>query len=138
MWTALVNLVLPSITKYLTSAIGVGCLLLGIYCWYQHNEYENLCELYNTIKLEKEKCEAEYALDKIKFKNALQQQNIQIEQYKINLEQFTKEVTNKEKELAEARFQLQEQVNQELAKDSSSDNQLAIINKVLYDFSKGN
>ena len=43
----------------------------------------------------------------------------------------------KEKELAEARFQLQEQVNQELAKDSSSDNQLAIINKVLYDFSKG-
>ena len=43
----------------------------------------------------------------------------------------------KEKELADVRYQLQEQVNQELAKDSSSDNQLTIVNRILYDFSKG-
>ena len=137
MWSALWNLVIPHITKYLTPVLGVGCLLLGAYNWYLHNEYEKISESYSIIKLEKEKCESEYALEKIKFQSAINKQNISIEQYKLNLEQFTSTVNEKEKELAEARFQLQEQVNQELAKDSSSDNQLAIINRVLYDFSKG-
>ena len=137
MWSALGSLVLPHITKYLTPVMGVGCLLLGICYWYQHNEYENICGLYDRLQIEKEKCDTEYALEKIKFNSIIDKQNISIEQYKLDLEQFTSTVNKKEKELAEARFQLQEQVNQELAKDSSSDNQLAIISKVLYDFSKG-
>ena len=135
MWTALVNLVMPQISKYLIPIAGIGYLLLGAYCWYQHNSYENLYELYCIEKLEKEKCEAEYALEKIKFKSIITQQNSTIEQYQIDLKQFTSTVNSKEKELAEIRYQLQEQVNKELAVDSSSDKQLEIINRIMYEFS---
>lgn len=138
MWSALGNLVLPHITKYLTPILGVGCLLLGLYAWYQHNAYEDMHEAYNKEKLAKELLETQYALEQEKFKSTIAKQNIRIEQYELDLKQFETTVSIKEKELAETRYQLQEQVNQELAKDSSSDNQLTIVNRILYDFSKGN
>lgn len=138
MWSALQNLVLPHITKYLTPILGVGCLLLGLYAWYQHNAYEDMYEAYNKEKLARELLETQYALEQEKFKSTIAKQNIRIEQYELDLKQFATTVNIKEKELAETRYQLQEQVNQELAKDSSSDNQLTIVNRILYDFSKGN
>lgn len=138
MWSALQSLVLPHITKYLTPILGVGCLLLGLYGWYQHNAYEDMFEAYNKEKLARELLETQYALEQEKFKSTIAKQNNRIEQYELDLKQFETTVDIKEKELAETRYQLQEQVNQELAKDSSSDNQLTIVNRILYDFSKGN
>ena len=135
MWTTIVNLVKPQVVKYLIPVMGIGYLLLGAYCWYQHNNYENLYGLYCIEKLEKEKCEAEYALEKLKFKTIITQQNSAIEQYEINLKQFTDTVNSKEKELAEVRYQLQEQIHKELAVDSSSDKQLEIMNRIMYEFS---
>lgn len=135
MWTTLVNLVTPQISKYLIPIAGIGYLLLGAYCWYQYNNYEKLYGLYCIEKLEKEKCEAEYALEQLKFKTTIAQQNATLEQYEINLKQFTSTVHSKEKELAEVRYQLQEQINKELAVDSSSDKQLELINRIMHEFS---
>ena len=44
----------------------------------------------------------------------------------------------KEKELQAARFKLQEQINSELAQDSSAENQLKIMTRVMKDFSDEN
>jgi hypothetical protein len=40
-----------------------------------------MCGLYNRLQIEKEKCDAEYALEKIKFNSIINKQNISIEQF---------------------------------------------------------
>jgi hypothetical protein len=94
--------------------------------------------MYQQEKLAKELLQSQYEVEQLKFKHALSQQNNAIEQYQINFKQFESTVSLKEKELTEARFKLQEQIKRELQTDSSSDKQLAIIDKVLNEFSKGN
>lgn len=138
MWSILQKLVLPQLSKHLTLVLGIGCLLLGLYGWYTHTAYENMYKLYNEECIARELLETQYVLEQDKFKTTITQQNTQIEQYKINLEQFEQTVHTKEKELAETRYKLQEQVNLELAKDPSCENQLTIVNRILYEFSKEN
>lgn len=138
MFSVLQNSILPYLTKYLVPVLGTGCLLLIVYCVYCNGKYDDMYDMYCREKLAKELLQSQYDLEQLKFKHTLSQQNSTIEQYQINFKQFESTVSSKEKELAETRFKLQEQIKNELKIDSSNSNQLAIMSKVLNEFSKGN
>ena len=74
-------------------------------------------------------------VQKIKTDDIINKLNSNIDKYKIDLQFYTDTIKKKEKELEEIRLNKQNMINDELSKDSSNDNQLKIINRLLHEFS---
>ena len=86
-----------------------------------------------TKKKKNEK--AIYDEERLKAKTVIDTQNDRISKYEINATTYSKAVHTKEKALIEARITQQQQLDKELNIDSSADNQLRILTKIMKDFS---
>ena len=76
-----------------------------------------------------------YDEERLKAKTVIDTQNDRISKYEINATVYSKAVHAKEKALIEARITQQQQLDKELNIDSSADNQLRILTKIMKDFS---
>ena len=135
MWTTVVNFVMPYISKYILPVLVVACIVLGFITWTQNTAITDLNKKLVAVETKAELDLALYNSERALAKQTITKQNTDIEQYKIDIAAYERTVTQKEKELQTTRFKLQEQINKELAQDSSAENQLKIMTRVMKDFS---
>lgn len=88
-----------------------------------------------TVKLQANITELE--LTKSTLKTALEEQNKKVQALEKNIKEYNKVTETKVEEIKKETVVKQEEVKKELEKDSSSDNQLKIIDNLLLDFSNG-
>ena len=138
MWTTVTNFIMPYISKYLTPVLVVACIVLGFIVWNQDSTITDLNKKLVAVETKAKLDLALYNSERALAKSTIDKQNSDIEKYKFDLAAYERTVNQKEKELQAARFKLQEQVNNELAQDSSAENQLKIMTRVMKDFSDEN
>lgn len=111
------------ITRIYLVSVTITLILVGFL-------YHNKCSDYSKLNTKYELAQIEV----YKAKSAIQTQNEAIESYRIDLEKIQSIIKQKEQELSEARLEKEALINEELAKDNSTDNQLRIVNRILHDF----
>ena len=72
--------------------------------------------------------------ERIKAKTVIDEQNSKVSEYEVDVIAATTRVNKKEKALIEERV-IQQQVDKELSTDSSPNNQLRVVTKIMKDFS---
>ena len=135
MLTTVTNLLLPNVTKYLLPVLIIVCIVLGFIVKSQYSTINNLNEKLVTVETKAKLDLALYDSERALAKAIIDKQNTAIEKYEINLAAYKQTVNQKEKELQATKFKLQEQIKNELAQDSSSENQLKIMIRVMRNFS---
>ena len=133
--TELASALLFVVTKNIILLLGFLCLILFSVLWYTNNKLDKISYDYYYIKSQYEVQKQLYESEKIKTDDIINKLNSNIDKYKIDLQSYTDTIKKKEKELEEIRLNKQSMINDELSKDSSNDNQLKIINRLLYEFS---
>ena len=114
--------------------IGV-ILILGIGTYFQYTKIGDLTK--ENSRLESE---YSYLVDKTNkeretFKSTVNTLNSELERFKIDLDKYKLSVKAKTKELVKHRASQEQNVKNELEKDSSDVNQFKIINRILHGFS---
>ena len=135
MWSFIIENIWSFISKNITLLLGFLCLILFSVLWYTNNKLDKISYDYYYIKSQYEVQKQLYESEKIKTNDIINKLNSNIDKYKIDLQSYTDTIKKKEKELEEIRLNKQNIINDELNKDSSNDNQLKIINRLLYEFS---
>lgn len=135
MLTTVTNLLLPNVTKYLLPVLIIVCIVLGFIVKSQYSTINNLNEKLVTVETKAKLDLALYDSERALAKAIIDKQNTAIEKYEINLAAYKQTVNQKEKELQATTFKLQEQIKNELAQDSSSENQLKVMIRVMRNFS---
>ena len=135
MWSFIIENIWSFISKNITLLLGFLCLILFSVLWYTNNKLDKISYDYYYIKSQYEIQKQLYESEKIKTDDIINKLNSNIDKYKIDLQSYTDTIKKKEKELEEIRLNKQNMINNELSKDSSNDNQLKIINRLLYEFS---
>lgn len=135
MWSFIIENIWPFISKYITLLLGFLSLILFSVLWYTNNKLEEISYNYYYIKSQYEMQKQLYESEKIKTDDIINKLNLNIDKYKIDLQSYTNTIKEKEKELEEIRLNKQNIINDELNKDSSNDNQLKIVNRLLHEFS---
>ena len=138
MWTTVISFITPYISKYILPVLVVTCIVLGLVVWNQDSTITDLNKKLVTVETKAKLDLALYNSERALAKSTIDKQNSDIEKYKFDLTAYERTVNQKEKELQAARFKLQEQINNELAQDSSAENQLKIMTRVMKDFSDEN
>lgn len=119
-------------SRIITICLIIVCTLAGIF-YYQASLYMSKND---SLKHEMEAKEQVYKTELSKLSGALQSQNQAIEIYQANLDEVQKSISAKENELLSIRLEQEAMIEEELLKDSSSDNQLKLSRNLLYEFSK--
>ena len=135
MWSFIIENIWSFISKNITLLLGFLCLILFSVLWYTNNKLDKISYDYYYIKSQYEVQKQLYESEKIKTDDIINKLNSNIDKYKIDLQSYTDTIKKKEKELEEIRLNKQNIINDELSKDSSNDNQLKIINRLLHEFS---
>ena len=135
MWSFIIENIWSFISKNITLLLGFLCLILFSVLWYTNNKLDKISYDYYYIKSQYEVQKQLYESEKIKTDDIINKLNSSIDKYKIDLQSYTDTIKKKEKELEEIRLNKQNIINDELSKDSSNDNQLKIINRLLHEFS---
>ena len=135
MWSFIIENIWSFISKNITLLLGFLCLILFSILWYTNNKLDKISYDYYYIKSQYEVQKQLYESEKIKTDDIINKLNSNIDKYKIDLQSYTDTIKKKEKELEEIRLNKQNMINDELSKDSSNDNQLKIVNRLLYEFS---
>ena len=135
MWSFIIENIWSFISKNITLLLGFLCLILFSVLWYTNNKLDKISYDYYYIKSQYEVQKQLYKSEKIKTDDIINKLNSNIDKYKIDLQSYTDTIKKKEKELEEIRLNKQSMINDELSKDSSNDNQLKIVNRLLYEFS---
>ena len=135
MWSFIIENIWSFISKNITLLLGFLSLLLFSVLWYTNNKLDKISYDYYYIKSQYEVQKQLYESEKIKTDDIINKLNSNIDKYKIDLQSYTDTIKKKEKELEEIRLNKQNMINDELSKDSSNDNQLKIVNRLLYEFS---
>ena len=135
MWSFIIENIWSFISKNITLLLGFLCLILFSVLWYTNNKLDKISYDYYYIKSQYEVQKQLYESEKIKTDDIINKLNSNIDKYKIDLQSYTDTIKKKEKELEEIRLNKQNMINDELSKDSSNDNQLKIVNRLLYEFS---
>ena len=135
MWSFIIKNIWSFISKNITLLLGFLCLILFSVLWYTNNKLDKISYDYYYIKSQYEVQKQLYESEKIKTDDIINKLNSNIDKYKIDLQFYTDTIKKKEKELEEIRLNKQNMINDELSKDSSNDNQLKIINRLLHEFS---
>lgn len=135
MWSFIIKNIWSFISKNITLLLGFLCLILFSILWYTNNKLDKISYDYYYIKSQYEVQKQLYESEKIKTDDIINKLNSNIDKYKIDLQSYTDTIKKKEKELEEIRLNKQNIINDELSKDSSNDNQLKIVNRLLYEFS---
>ena len=135
MWSFIIKNIWSFISKNITLLLGFLCLILFSVLWYTNNKLDKISYDYYYIKSQYEVQKQLYESEKIKTDDIINKLNSNIDKYKIDLQSYTDTIKKKEKELEEIRLNKQNMINDELSKDSSNDNQLKIVNRLLHEFS---
>lgn len=135
MWSFTIENIWPYISKYMTLLLGFLSLILFSLLWYTNNKLDKISYDYYYIKSQYELQKQLYESEKIKTDDIINKLNLNIDKYKIDLQVYTNTIKEKEKELENIRLDEQNKINKELNKDSSNDNQLKIVNRLLHEFS---
>ena len=124
------------------SGIGIGLILfiilIGSTLYYQTIRIDELKTSLLICKIEKDKQMMFFEEERIKAKTVIDNQNDKIKEYEINKDAYINAINKKEKVLIEERLLKQQQIDKELQLDSSADNQLRILTKLMKDFSNEN
>lgn len=138
MWTTIVSFVMPYITKYVLPVLSAIILVLVLTVGYLHSENKDLNKELGEVKATSEQNDLLYERERLTAKETIRQQNQKIAEYKLDVARYTETINQKTLELQATRFTQQEQINKELSQDSSAENQLKIMTRVLKDFSNEN
>ena len=133
--SSIIEYIWSFISKNITLLLGFLCLILFSVLWYTNNKLDKISYDYYYIKSQYEIQKQLYESEKIKTDNIINKLNSNIDKYKIDLQSYTDTIKKKEKELEEIKLNKQNIINNELNKDSSNDNQLKIVNRLLHEFS---
>ena len=134
MWTNIVSFIMPYITKYVLPVISTICIILFLTVGILYSDNKDLHKELGEVKAISEQNNLLYERERLTAKETIRQQNQQIADFKLDVEKYTRTVSEKEKELQAARFTQQEQINKELRQDSTPTNQLKIMTRVMKDF----
>ncbi len=127
---------LPIKTKL---GVGVGLLIvilgIGGVISYQANKIDSLKTELTTCQVERKSERLIFEEERVKAKTVIDNQNSKISEYEVDTVAVTARVNEKEKALIEERAIQQQQVDKELSADSSPNNQLRVVIKIMKDFS---
>ena len=127
---------LPIKTKL---GVGVGLLIvilgIGGVISYQANKIDSLKTELTTCQVERKSERLIFEEERVKAKTVIDNQNSKISEYEVDTVAVTARVNEKEKALIEERVIQQQQVDKELSADSSPNNQLRVVIKIMKDFS---
>ena len=127
---------LPIKTKL---GVGVGLLIvilgIGGVISYQANKIDSLKTELTTCQVERKSERLIFEEERVKAKTVIDNQNSKISEYEVDTVAVTARVNEKEKALIEERVIQQQQVDKELSADSSPNNQLRVVTKIMKDFS---
>ena len=119
--------------------IGVGLLIvilgIGGIISYQANKIDSLKTELTTCQVERKSERLIFEEERVKAKTVIDNQNSKISEYEVDTVAVTARVNEKEKALIEERVIQQQQVDKELSADSSPNNQLRVVIKIMKDFS---
>ena len=121
--------------------LGVGVSLLivvlgiGGVISYQANKIDSLKTELTTAKWNEKSERLIFEEERVKAKTVIDNQNSKISEYEVDTVAVTARVNEKEKALIEERVIQQQQVDKELSADSSPNNQLRVVIKIMKDFS---
>ena len=119
--------------------IGIGLLIvilgIGGIISYQANKIDLLKTELTTCQVERKSERLIFEEERVKAKTVIDNQNSKISEYEVDTVAVTARVNEKEKALIEERVIQQQQVDKELSADSSPNNQLRVITKIMKDFS---
>lgn len=135
MWTNIVSFIMPYITKYVLPVISTICIILFLTIGILYSDNKDLHKELGEVKAISEQNNLLYERERLKAKTVIDTQNDRISKYEINATAYSKAIHTKEKALIEARITQQQQLDKELNIDSSADNQLRILTKIMKDFS---
>ena len=128
---------LLSIKAKLGIGVGLLIIILGIggVISYQANKIDSLKTELTTCQVERKNERLVFEEERVKAKTAIDEQNSKVSKYEVDTVAVTARVNKKEKALIEARITQQQQLDKGLNVDSSADNQLRILTKIMKDFS---
>lgn len=119
--------------------VGVGLLIvilgIGDVISYQANKIDSLKTELTTCQVERKSERLIFEEERVKAKTVIDNQNSKISEYEVDTAAATARVNEKEKALIEERAIQQQQVDKELSADSSPNNQLRVVIKIMKDFS---
>ena len=121
--------------------LGVGVSLLivilgiGGVISYQANKIDSLKTELTICQVERKSERFIFEEERVKAKTVIDNQNFKISEYEVDTAAVTARVNEKEKALIEERAIQQQQVDKELSADSSPNNQLRVVIKIMKDFS---
>ena len=119
--------------------VGVGLLIvilgIGGVISYQANKIDSLKTELTTCQVERKSERLIFEEERVKAKTVIDNQNSKISEYEVDTVAVTARVNEKEKALIEERVIQQQQVDKELSADSSPNNQLRVVIKIMKDFS---
>lgn len=119
----------------ISTGLVILCVTIGSTLYYQACKIDSLKADLLTCQIEQKNEKAIYNEERLKAKTVIDTQNDRISKYEINAITYSKAIHTKEKALIEARITQQQQLEKELNIDSSADNQLRILTKIMKDFS---
>ena len=128
---------LLSIKTKLSIGVGLLIVVLGIggVISYQANKIDSLKTELTTCQVERKSERLIFEEERVKAKTVIDNQNSKISEYEVDTVAVTARVNEKEKALIEERVIQQQQVDKELSADSSPNNQLRVVIKIMKDFS---
>ena len=128
---------LLSIKAKLSIGVGLLIVILGIggVISYQANKIDSLKTELTACQVERRSERFIFEEERIKAKTAIDEQNSKVSEYEVDIVAATARVNKKEKALIEERVIQQQQVDKELSTDSSPNNQLRVVTKIMKDFS---
>ena len=128
---------LLSIKAKLGVGVGLLIVILGIggVISYQANKIDSLKTELTTCQVERKSERLIFEEERVKAKTVIDNQNSKISEYEVDTVAVTARVNEKEKALIEERVIQQQQVDKELSADSSPNNQLRVVIKIMKDFS---
>ena len=110
--------------------LGIGGVIL-----YQANKIDSLKTELTTCQVERKSERLIFEEERVKAKTVIDNQNSKISEYEVDTAAVTARVNEKEKALIEERAIQQQRVDKELSADSSPNNQLRVVIKIMKDFS---
>lgn len=122
------------IVKHITPVLGIMCFILTITVVIQHKYIHTLNKEITTLEVTSELKQAIYLEEKDKAHNTIEKLNRNIELYRADIQAIQKRIVSREQILEAINNNKEEAIRRELSIDSSKENQLKIIDRMLHEF----
>lgn len=112
------------------------CAALGVVLVGTSYHITKLEKQINTLKTEKQYLEANYKAEKELWENTVQEQNLKIEQYKADVEGYICSTKSNTDKIVSKNNSKQKELAERIATDSSIENQIKELSRLLHEFSE--